>query len=178
MVAPEIEDADGKAAGTIVLVDLASGASSLHAAPAVDGHGGIPAGCQADRAGNLLVADMRLGLLRVEAAGKVEQLATVDADGAVMQGCNDLAFDSAGNLYVTAPAGPIAPQPYTRSTAEAFGSLYFLAAGSRIPKKVCGQKKVTGLSSANQSELCTHRTDTLRNTTSSTPGFSFRMASP
>ena len=32
-----------------------------------------------------------------------------------MQGCNDCILDFQGNLWVTAPAGPIAPQPYARS---------------------------------------------------------------
>ena len=33
-----------------------------------------------------------------------------------MQGCNDCAFDYDGNLWVTAPAGEIAPAPFERST--------------------------------------------------------------
>ena len=32
-----------------------------------------------------------------------------------MQGCNDCAFDNTGNLWITAPAGEIAPAPYKRS---------------------------------------------------------------
>ena len=32
-----------------------------------------------------------------------------------MQGCNDCTFDYDGNLWVTAPAGKIAPNPYLRS---------------------------------------------------------------
>ena len=32
-----------------------------------------------------------------------------------MQGCNDCAFDYEGNLWITAPAGDIAPAEYTRS---------------------------------------------------------------
>lgn len=31
----------------------------------MDGYGGIPAGCQFDRHSNLYVADMRLGILKV-----------------------------------------------------------------------------------------------------------------
>ena len=33
-----------------------------------------------------------------------------------MQGCNDCSFDYDGNLWVTAPAGDIAPKPYRRSS--------------------------------------------------------------
>lgn len=43
------------------------------------------------------------------------QVAAVDSEGRVMQGCNDCSFDFNGNLWVTAPAGDIAPSPYTRS---------------------------------------------------------------
>lgn len=32
-----------------------------------------------------------------------------------MQGCNDCTFDYDGNLWITAPAGKIAPHPYERS---------------------------------------------------------------
>ena len=32
-----------------------------------------------------------------------------------MQGCNDCVFDCHGNLWITAPAGSIAPAPYKRS---------------------------------------------------------------
>ena len=32
-----------------------------------------------------------------------------------MQGCNDCIFDYNGDLWVTAPAGNIAPDPYKRS---------------------------------------------------------------
>jgi len=43
------------------------------------------------------------------------QLATVDSEGRTMQGCNDCSFDYHGNLWVTAPAGEIAPSEYRRS---------------------------------------------------------------
>ena len=33
----------------------------------------------------------------------------MDSDGNVMQGCNDCSLDYNGNLWVTAPAGDIAP---------------------------------------------------------------------
>ena len=39
----------------------------------------------------------------------------MDAGGRTMQGCNDCSLDYSGNLWVTAPAGNIAPDPYLRS---------------------------------------------------------------
>lgn len=39
----------------------------------------------------------------------------MDKDGKTLQGCNDCIFDYDGNLWVTAPAGDIAPSPYRRS---------------------------------------------------------------
>ena len=38
-----------------------------------------------------------------------------DGSGRTMQGCNDCAFDYDGNLWMTAPAGDIAPAEYKRS---------------------------------------------------------------
>jgi hypothetical protein len=38
-----------------------------------------------------------------------------DSLNRTMQGCNDCAFDYDGNLWVTAPAGEIAPAEYKRS---------------------------------------------------------------
>ena len=66
--------------------------------------GGIPAGLQLDRDGSLLVADMKLGILRVTMDGTVHDVVQ-EFEGKPIRGCNDLAFDSAGNLYFTAPAG-------------------------------------------------------------------------
>ena len=43
------------------------------------------------------------------------QIAKADDSGDVMQGCNDCTFDYNGNLWLTAPAGKIAPDPYLRS---------------------------------------------------------------
>ena len=84
--------------------------------PRVDGNGGIPAGCQAEKDGSLWVADMRLGILKVNPQdGTFTQIAKLDRDGATMQGCNDCSLDYLGNLWVTAPAGKIAPHPYRRS---------------------------------------------------------------
>lgn len=81
--------------------------------------------CEASLASSRAVVrqDMRLGLLKVAPDGAVTQVSRV-CDGGVMQGCNDCAFDSKGNLFVTAPAGPIAPAAYTRSMQEPFGSVY------------------------------------------------------
>jgi len=66
--------------------------------------GGIPAGLQADARDRLWIADMKLGILRVDPAGTLTDIVRT-FDGAPIRGCNDLAFDSAGNLYFTAPAG-------------------------------------------------------------------------
>lgn len=66
--------------------------------------GGVPAGLQCDRENRLWVADMKLGLLCVAPDGTVTHVVK-EYDGAPMRGCNDCAFDSRGNLYITAPAG-------------------------------------------------------------------------
>lgn len=44
--------------------------------PCVNNHGGIPAGCQSDKDGNLYVADMRLGILFVKGNGEFQQVST------------------------------------------------------------------------------------------------------
>jgi gluconolactonase len=67
--------------------------------------GGIPAGLQADARGRLWVADMKLGILRVDPANGSVRGVVRDFDVRPIRGCNDLAFDSRGNLYFTAPAG-------------------------------------------------------------------------
>ena len=41
-----------------------------------------------------------------------------DTEGHPVQGCNDCIFDFHGNLWVTAPAGKIAPEKYVRSSFE------------------------------------------------------------
>ncbi|GFR81472.1 diisopropyl-fluorophosphatase [Elysia marginata] len=125
MVAPEVEK-DGKPAGQIVKVDLSSKQVEVICEPNIDGNGGIPAGCQVDKEGNLYVADMRLGILYVKPDGTFTQIAEKDAGGRTMQGCNDCALDYDGNLWFTAPAGEIAPSPYLRSFEEPFGSIYCL----------------------------------------------------
>ena len=38
-----------------------------------------------------------------------------DRDNKTLQGCNDCIFDYDGNLWVTAPAGNIAPAAFSRS---------------------------------------------------------------
>lgn len=45
----------------------------------------------------------------------VLQVCQEDDAGQTMQGCNDCTFDYDGNLWITAPAGKIAPHPYERS---------------------------------------------------------------
>lgn len=49
MVAPEVEDADGHAAGEVLLVNLENSAVSKWCCPTVDAIGGIPAGCQVQK---------------------------------------------------------------------------------------------------------------------------------
>ncbi len=66
--------------------------------------GGVPAGLQLDRNGDIWVADMRRGILRVTTEGTVIPEVT-EFDGKPIRGCNDLIFDHQGNLYFTAPAG-------------------------------------------------------------------------
>lgn len=72
--------------------------------------GGIPAGLQCDKDNVLWVADMKLGVLSVTTDGCVHP-EIVEFDGKPMRGCNDCAFDSKGNLYITAPAGSSASTP-------------------------------------------------------------------
>ncbi len=72
--------------------------------------GGIPAGLQASADDRLWVADMKLGVLVVSPEGKVARLVS-QYDGKPIRGCNDCAFDSKGNLYITAPAGSDTNKP-------------------------------------------------------------------
>lgn len=130
MVAPEVEK-DGKPAGQIMLIDTKSGQKTVICEPEVNSFGGIPAGCQSDKEGNLYVADMRLGILSVKPNGDFKQIATADDSGRTMQGCNDCSLDYTGNLWVTAPAGNIAPDPYLRSFEDGFGSIYCLTAATQ-----------------------------------------------
>ncbi|MGE9291452.1 MAG: SMP-30/gluconolactonase/LRE family protein [Puniceicoccales bacterium] len=66
--------------------------------------GGIPAGLQVDRENRLWCADMKLGILCIEPSGELHR-AVSTFEGEPIRGCNDLYFDSQGNLYFTAPAG-------------------------------------------------------------------------
>eukprot|EP00117_Sycon_ciliatum_P028261 scpid69408/ scgid0195/ Diisopropyl-fluorophosphatase len=126
MVAPEVE-VGGEAAGEVVRVDLSTNAIDTWCQPSTKEHGGIPAGCQTDKDGNIWIADMRLGLLKVNSEEKDQfaQMALKDSTGRTMQGCNDLAFDSTGTLWITAPAGDIAPAKYTRSMEVRYVSTTF-----------------------------------------------------
>jgi gluconolactonase len=66
---------------------------------------GIPAGLALGWDGWLWVADMALGILRVSPDdGVTYDVVRVYGDKPI-RGCNDLAFDSGGNLYFSAPAG-------------------------------------------------------------------------
>ncbi len=85
--------------------------------------GGIPAGLQLHRDGSIYVADMQLGILRVDRAGAVYGVVT-EHDGHLMRGCNDCYFDSTGNLYFTAPAGS--------SKNAATGEVFCLLAGGQV----------------------------------------------
>ncbi|XP_013398179.1 diisopropyl-fluorophosphatase-like [Lingula anatina] len=138
MVEPEKEDENKQYAGCVHLVDLDTSHVTQICAPKVGSDGGIPAGLQCDKENNLWVADMRLGILRVNTKdGTFQQIARKDKDGALLQGCNDCAFDYDGNLWVTAPAGEIAPAPFTRSdklTEEPFGSVYCMTASEEVIK--------------------------------------------
>ncbi len=72
--------------------------------------GAIPAGLQVDRENNLWCADMGRGILRVDTAQRVHE-EVCSFEGKPIRGCNDLYFDSQGNLYFTAPAGSNADNP-------------------------------------------------------------------
>ena len=48
--------------------------SEVVCSPKVDEYGGIPAGCQCDKDNNIWIADMRLGILKMDTAGNYEQV--------------------------------------------------------------------------------------------------------
>ncbi|KAK7099756.1 diisopropyl-fluorophosphatase-like [Littorina saxatilis] len=131
MVAPSVEK-NGKHAGQVLKVDLNTGKTTLVCEPSVGEDGGVPAGCQCDKEGNIYVADMRLGILKVTPSGQYQQLFKVDSEGRTMQGCNDCSFDYNGNLWVTGPAGDIAPSEYRRSFEAPFGSVYCLTKPGKV----------------------------------------------
>ncbi|MCC6422683.1 MAG: SMP-30/gluconolactonase/LRE family protein [Phycisphaerales bacterium] len=85
--------------GRIVRIDPQTGEKHEHA-----NTGGIPAGLQVDRANNLWVADMKLGILSVSPNGQITD-GVRTFENKPIRGCNDCAFDSNENLYFTAPAG-------------------------------------------------------------------------
>ena len=72
--------------------------------------GGVPAGLQCDKEDNLWLADMELGIFRISPAGELEHVVAA-YQGEPIRGCNDCAFDSQGNLYITAPAGSGPDEP-------------------------------------------------------------------
>ncbi|KAK7495006.1 hypothetical protein BaRGS_00013646 [Batillaria attramentaria] len=144
MVAPEVMK-DGKFAGQILRVDLQSGQSTVLCEPNVNGYGGIPAGCQCDKEGIIYVADMRLGILKVSQSGEFTQVAKVDSEGQTMQACNDCIFDYHGNLWVTAPAGDIAPAEFRRSDKEPFGSVYCLTKTGKVVRVDTGMLFPNGI---------------------------------
>ncbi len=71
---------------------------------------GIPAGLQCDPDNVLWCADMKHGILSITEDGVVHD-EVIEFEGEPMRGCNDCAFDTQGNLYVTAPAGSSAEKP-------------------------------------------------------------------
>ncbi|HEX6971299.1 MAG TPA: SMP-30/gluconolactonase/LRE family protein, partial [Limnochordia bacterium] len=94
--------------------------------------GGIPAGLQVDRAGELWCADMRRGILRISPNGAVTPVVE-RFQGAPIRGCNDCVFDRFGNLYFTAPAGSAADRPVGELFClTAAGALHRLDGGYRF----------------------------------------------
>lgn len=114
-------------------IDLTNGKSTIVNSPRDGDCGGIPAGSQCDQDNNIWIADMRLGILKMDPSGSCLQMFKNDTSGRTMQGCNDCIFDYDGNLWITAPAGNIAPEDYRRSTKEEpFGSVYCLTKSKKL----------------------------------------------
>ncbi|XP_045157720.1 diisopropyl-fluorophosphatase-like [Mercenaria mercenaria] len=133
MVAPLGRDnSEKKPEGDVLKVDVESGKVDILCSPQDGDRGGIPAGCQCDLDNNIWIADMALGILRMDTSGKYQQMFKEDSSGRTMQGCNDCAFDYDGNLWVTAPAGDIAPAELKRSFEEPFGSVYCLTKDQKL----------------------------------------------
>lgn len=99
------DDAEGDGRADGAAVGAAVGAVREHA-----NTGGTPAGLAVDRQNHLWVADMKRGVLRVAPDGQVSAVVTV-FQAQPMRGCNDLAFDPSGHLWMTAPAGSKADNP-------------------------------------------------------------------
>ncbi|KAL8583563.1 hypothetical protein ACOMHN_028334 [Nucella lapillus] len=62
-----------------------------------------------------------------------------------MQGCNDCCLDYCGDLWVTAPAGNIAPHSYRRSMEEPFGSVYCLRQSGQVVRVDVGLRFPNGV---------------------------------
>lgn len=97
---------------------------------------GIPAGLQLDRNGDLWCADMKRGVLRITLAGEIHEEATRFED-APIRGCNDCYFDSAGNLYFTAPAGSSDEKPV--------GEVYCRLTSGRVVRLDSGYQFCNGI---------------------------------
>ncbi|CAH1787076.1 unnamed protein product [Owenia fusiformis] len=110
-------------AGEIRRVDLEKKQDSTFVALSVNGIKGMPGGLQADPENNIWVSDVSLGLLKVKQDGSIKQVVTKDNKNETLQGLNDLIFDNHGNLWMTAPFGPIAPHPLRQSRKKPFGSV-------------------------------------------------------
>lgn len=72
--------------------------------------GGTPAGLHRNSKGEIWIADMKRGILRLDDDGSIHGEVT-QFEGNPIRGCNDLCFDLEGNLYFTAPAGSSADNP-------------------------------------------------------------------
>ena len=59
--------------------------------------------------------EMVLSLNTHGCTSHISQICKRDYGFQAMQGCNDCVFDCHGNLWITAPAGSIAPAAYKRS---------------------------------------------------------------
>ena len=59
--------------------------------------------------------EMVLNLNTHSCTSHISQICKRDYGFQAMQGCNDCVFDCHGNLWITAPAGSIAPAAYKRS---------------------------------------------------------------
>lgn len=101
--------------------------------------GGKPAGLQLHADGSIWVSDMARGILRVTPSGEVEPVVT-EFDGSPIRGCNDLAFDSKGNLYFTAPAGS------SGKPDGAVGEVFFRSASGEVRRIGNGYAFPNGIS--------------------------------
>ena len=108
--------------------------------------GGKPAGLQLHRDGDIWVADMVKGILRITPQGTViPEVSTFE--GEAIRGCNDLIFDAHGNLYFTAPAGS------NGAPGGAVGEVFF--------RSIEGEVKRLGAGFAFPNGIAIDATDTL-----------------